>query len=164
MQLGGAVGNRAGFGSAAQAIAAAMARDLDLGNPPRAWHVTRAPIIAYGARLAMITGSLGKIGQDVALMTQQGVATAGLSGGGGSSAMPHKQNPVLAELLVTLARFNASQSGALQHAMVHEQERSGSAWTLEWLLLPQICLATGRALGAAETLLDQISGIGDLCT
>ena len=59
--------------------------------------------------------------------------------------MPHKANPVGAELLVALARFNAAQLGGLQQAMVHEQERSGAAWTLEWLLLPPMLIATGRA-------------------
>ena len=50
--------------------------------------------------------------------------------------MPHKQNPVLAELLVALARFNATQVSAMHHALIHEQERSGAAWTLEWMILP----------------------------
>ena len=62
--------------------------------------------------------------------------------------MPHKANPVGAEVLVALARFNAAQVGGLQQAMVHEQERSGAAWTLEWLLLPPMLVATGR--GAAD--------------
>ena len=66
-----------------------------------------------------------------------------LSGAGGSSAMAHKQNPVLAEVLVTLARFNAVQVSGLHQALVHEQERSGAAWTLEWMILPQMLNATG---------------------
>lgn len=161
LQLGGAVGNRAGFGAAADAIATDMARQLGLGNPARAWHVNRAPIVAYGGLMAAISGTLGKIGQDIALMTQQGIDAMTVAGGGGSSAMPHKQNPILAELLVTLARFNAGQTGLLHQAMIHEQDRSGSAWTLEWLVLPQICMATARALQATETLLSQVTSIGD---
>ncbi|WP_095589480.1 3-carboxy-cis,cis-muconate cycloisomerase [Actibacterium ureilyticum] len=161
LQLGGAVGNRAGFGDAGDAIAADMARQLGLGDPARAWHVNRAPIVAYGGLMAAISGSLGKIGQDIALMTQQGIDAMTVAGGGGSSAMPHKQNPILAELLVTLARFNAGQIGLLHQAMIHEQDRSGSAWTLEWLVLPQICMATARGLSATETLLSQVTSIGD---
>ena len=71
--------------------------------------------------------------------------------------MPHKQNPVAAEALVTLARFNAAQLGGIAQAAVHEQERSGAAWTLEWLTLPQMLVATGGSLRLALALAEQIS-------
>lgn len=161
LQFGGAVGNRASFGDAAPVIAAELAKHLRLANPERSWHVVRTPIVAYGGQMAMISGSLGKIGQDIALMAQQGVATVAMSGGGGSSAMPHKQNPILAELLVTLAHLNAGFSGTLQNAMLHEQERSGAAWALEWMVLPQLCMTTSRALAATKTLLERINRIGE---
>ncbi|MFC3314673.1 hypothetical protein ACFOHK_18190 [Falsigemmobacter intermedius] len=74
--------------------------------------------------------------------------------------MPHKQNPVLAELLVTLARFNAGSLGQIHQAMVHELERSGAAWALEWMVLPGIAETTGRALTVAATLCSQIRRIG----
>ena len=93
-------------------------------------------------------------------MSQQGIDEVELSGGGGSSAMPHKQNPVLAELLVTLARFNATQVPAMHDAMVHEQERSGAAWSLEWMILPQMAQATARSLTAGNEICQSISRIG----
>ena len=74
--------------------------------------------------------------------------------------MPHKQNPVAAELLVTLARFNATQVSAMHHAMIHEQERSGAAWSLEWMVLPQMMMATGRSLAMAITLIKNVDRIG----
>jgi 3-carboxy-cis,cis-muconate cycloisomerase len=37
----------------------------------------------------------------------------------------------LAEVLVTLARFNTGLLGTVHQALVYENERSGSAWTLE---------------------------------
>ncbi len=37
--------------------------------------------------------------------------------------------------------------------MVHENERSGAAWTLEWLVLPQMAEAAGAACRLAHTLL-----------
>lgn len=160
LQLGGAVGNRAALEPHAAEIARAMATRLGLGNPPEAWHTTRGALVAYAGLLSAISGSLGKMGQDVCLMTQQGVDDCRLSGGGGSSAMPHKQNPVLAELLVTLARFNAAQVSGMHHALVHEQERSGAAWTLEWMILPQMALATARGLSAAMALCDRTAWIG----
>ena len=110
--------------------------------------------------MSLITGTLGKMGQDICLMAQQGIDEIALAGGGGSSAMPHKQNPVLAEVLVTLARYNAVQLSGLHHAMLHEQERSGAAWALEWMLLPQMVQATGRALVVATDVASQITSIG----
>ena len=161
VQLGGAVGTRHGFGETGQAIAEAMAARLGLSAPDHAWHNDRGGVVHYAACLAGIAGTLGKMGQDIALMAQQGLDEIRIAGGGGSSAMPHKSNPVLAELLVTLARLNAGSLSGMQHALIHEQERSGAAWMLEWALLPQMTLATGRAVTAAQALADRIEDMGD---
>lgn len=160
LQLGGAAGNRAALAENADFIAADMARALGLQNPARAWHAMRDGVAEYAGLLSLISGTLGKMGQDVCLMAQQGIGEISMAGGGGSSAMPHKQNPVLAELLVTLARFNATQISGIHHALIHEQERSGAAWTLEWMILPQMAAATARSLAAAQTLSHQITRIG----
>lgn len=155
LQLGGPVGDRKSFGSEGDAIAAGMARRLDLGLATP-WQATRDPIIALGSLLSQISGSLGKIGMDVTLLAQNEVGAVRLEGGGGSSAMAHKSNPVNAEVLVSLARFNGGLSGTLNQALVHENERSGAAWTLEWLTLPPMLVTTGAGLRLAEALLDQM--------
>ncbi|HEY0276274.1 MAG TPA: lyase family protein, partial [Paenirhodobacter sp.] len=160
VQVGGASGDRFALGEMAGQISADVAQALDLGDPPRAWHAMRDGVAEFASFLSLVTGTLGKMGQDIALMAQQGISEITLSGGGASSAMPHKQNPVMAELLVTLARFNAVQVSAMHQALVHEQERSGAAWALEWMVLPQMAQATGRALTVAQTLTGQIKRIG----
>ena len=160
VQIGGAAGDRRALGPEADRIVAQVAATLGLAPTARAWHAMRDGVAEYASFLSLVTGTLGKFGQDVALMAQQGVGEIALSGGGGSSAMPHKQNPVAAELLVTLARFNAVQVSAMHHAMVHEQERSGTGWTLEWMVLPQMLMATGRALQVARTLCESIRALG----
>ena len=104
------------------------------------------------AFLSLLSGTLGKIGQDIALMAQNEVGEVRLATGGGSSAMPHKSNPVPAEVLVTLARFNAGLLGTLHQALVHENERSGAAWTLEWMVLPQMVVSSAAALSKAQAL------------
>lgn len=160
LQFGGAVGDRAAMGADAPRIAAHLANALGLGNPPTCWHATRDGLADYASILSLISGTLAKMGQDLALMAQQGFDEIHLSGTGTSSAMPHKQNPILAELLVTLGRFNAVQVSALHHAVIHEQERSGTAWALEWMVLPQMAQATGRALTAASELCHAVTHIG----
>ncbi|MEM7301413.1 MAG: 3-carboxy-cis,cis-muconate cycloisomerase [Pseudomonadota bacterium] len=159
LQLGGPVGTRDTFGIHADEICAAMADALGLADAP-AWHTDRSALCDFVHELTKLTTALGKMGQDIALMAQNEIAEIKLSGAGGSSAMPHKQNPVLAESLVTLACFNASLAGGFNHSALHEQERSGSNWTLEWMLLPQICVAAGAATRNAIQLLGSIEFLG----
>lgn len=159
LQLGGAVGDNKALGEDTGLIANHMASELELLSPTLCWHSVRDGVVEFGNVLSMITGSLGKIGQDIVLMAQQGIDEISLAGSGGSSAMPHKKNPVLAELLVTLAAYNAGQIAILHNALVHEQERSGSAWMLEWLTLPQMTVTTGAALSAVEELLSNVTEI-----
>ena len=164
IQLGGAVGDRRPLGDNSAVMADFMAAALGLQRSDTVWHSTRENITEFADLLSLISGSLGKLGQDICLMAQQGLDEIKLSGGGGSSAMPHKQNPILAELLVTLARFNATQISGMHQALVHEQERSGSAWALEWLILPPMTQATARALSASIEMCARITSIGGVQT
>lgn len=158
LQFGGAAGTLEKLGPQAAAIRGLLAQALGLTDEPQ-WQSQRARIAELAGLLSMISGSLGKIGQDVALLAQAGDEIE-LVGGGGSSAMPHKQNPVAAEMLVTLARFNAVQLSGIHQSLVHEQERSGAAWTLEWLLLPPMVMATAASLRHALQLVGMIKRLG----
>lgn len=158
-QVGGAVGLRDQPAGVAQGVAEHVANALGLRFGP-VWHSDRTPFVEIGHWLSLVAGALGKIAQDIALMAQQGIDEIELDGGGGSSAMPHKQNPVLAETSVAIARHVAGLQGTLAQAMIHEQERSGSAWALEWLTLPQMSELTGAALRHVEALVGSIQRIG----
>jgi len=155
VQLGGPVGDRGSFEGHGDAIAAGLARRLDLGLATP-WQATRDPLVNFGQQLALLSGTLGKLGADVALLAQNEVAALRLEGGGGSSAMAHKSNPVNAEVLVALARASAGLAGTLHQAMVHEYERSGAAWTLEWLTLPRLVVTAGASTRLALALLAQL--------
>ncbi len=161
LQFGGAVGTGGGPGGKHAAIARQVAKELGLAYSPDCWHTTRDALADYANWLSLVTGSLGKMGQDICLMAQQGLDEVTLGGGGGSSAMPHKRNPVKAEALVTLARFNAVQVGGMHQALVHEQERSGAAWSLEWLILPQMVVAAAASLATAIAVLNAVERLGD---
>ncbi|MBL0371771.1 3-carboxy-cis,cis-muconate cycloisomerase [Rhizobium sp. KVB221] len=160
VSLAGPAGTSERFGSKINDIRHSLAGCLKLGVPDYVPHAARDRIAALGNWLSQVTGALGKIGQDIALMAQNELGEMALEGGGTSSAMAHKQNPVRAEVLVALARFNAVQVSGLHQALVHEQERSGAAWTLEWLVLPQMLNATGIALVHADALLGSIRRMG----
>lgn len=158
VQFGGAAGTLEKLGDRAAPVRATLAATLELAEAEQ-WHSQRDRTAGFADALSLISGALGKIGQDIALLAQDG-GEIRLTGGGASSAMPHKQNPVQAEFLVTLARYNATQLSAMHQALVHEQERSGAAWTLEWLTLPAMVQASGVALLSASRLLDSIAGLG----
>lgn len=158
IQFGGAVGTLAKFGDRAAELRAKMAEILGLVDQPQ-WHCQRSVTVDIAHLFAKISGSLGKIGQDVALLAQGGSEIA-MAGGGSSSAMPHKQNPVSAEILVTQAHFTAILVSGSYHSMVHEQERSGSSWTLEWMVHPQIVISCGASMLTAARLLSSITRLG----
>jgi len=42
--------------------------------------------------------------------------------------------------------------GLMTQAMLHRQQRDGSAWALEWHVLPQLCMATAKTLALAVNL------------
>jgi len=158
LQFGGAAGTLEKLGEKATAVRKRLAELLDLKDTPQ-WHNQRDVLVDVAGLLSLVSGSLGKIGGDVALLAQ-GAREISLSGGGKSSAMPHKQNPVQAEVLVSLARFNATQVSGMHHALLHEQERSGTAWTLEWMILPSMVAATAASLRTASQMLGSITQLG----
>jgi 3-carboxy-cis,cis-muconate cycloisomerase len=158
IQFGGAAGTLEKLGDKGPTVRSRMAALLGLHDMPQ-WHSQRDIIVEFSGFLSLISGSLGKIGQDIALLAQGGEEIK-LSGGGKSSAMPHKQNPVLAELLVALARYNATHVAGMHQSLIHEQERSGAAWTLEWMILPSMVATTVTALRSADSLLGSIAAFG----
>ena len=156
VSLSGAAGTSSALGPEAPQVRAAMARALDLADPDASWHAQRDGPSEFAGWLTLVTGSLGKLGADLVLLTQSGLAEVRLGATGGSSTMPQKANPVGPSLLVALARQVAALNGAMQGAAVHAQQRDGAAWITEWLSLPQMCLLSARALTAA---LDLVTGL-----
>jgi 3-carboxy-cis,cis-muconate cycloisomerase len=153
VQLGGAAGTLAALGDSGLEVMRALAAELDLGCPPAPWHNARDSMVELSAWLALVTGSLGKLGGDVLLLGQGEIGEVHEAAGGGSSTLPQKSNPIRAEALVTLARHNATALAGMAQAQLHLHERDGSAWQLEWLTLPDMLTGTGASLTLAEALL-----------
>ncbi|MBH1974584.1 MAG: adenylosuccinate lyase family protein [Rhodobacteraceae bacterium] len=156
VSLSGAAGTLSAMGPQGPAVRAELAKALGLTDPGASWHAERDSLAVFAAWMAGVTGSLAKIGEDLILLTQSGIAEVAISGAGGSSTMPQKQNPVGPSVLVALARQAAALSGVMQVAIVHRQQRDGAAWFAEWLSLPQLCLLTGRSQSLAQDILARL--------
>lgn len=151
VSLSGAAGTLSVMGEDGPRIRAGMAARLELGDPGASWHPERDTIGELAGWIAGVTGSLGKMGEDAGLLAQSGIDELASGTPGASSTMPQKRNPVMAAQLVALARHAGGLAGMVQAGLVHRQQRDGAAWFGEWLALPPLCMAMGRAsaLGAA---------------
>ena len=146
VQMGGAAGTLSVLGDRGIAVVEGVAGELGLTAPATPWHTQRDGISEVANWLSLVTGSLAKLGQDVAALARTEVSEARDGSPGRSSAMPHKSNPVRSETLVAIGRANASLLASVHQAAIHEHERCGSAWTLEWLAFPRMAVLTGASL------------------
>ncbi|MGZ3146517.1 lyase family protein [Lentzea chajnantorensis] len=157
VQCGGAAGtlSRAALRAGPVEAAAAFARELDLEWPGLPWHTQRAPITRIGDALVRVTDALGVFAADVLTLGRPEIGEvreAPVAGRGGSSTMPHKQNPVLA-VLVNSASLRAPGLGAQLHLCAARavDERPDGAWHAEWpALLGLVELTVVAASQAAE--------------
>jgi 3-carboxy-cis,cis-muconate cycloisomerase len=155
VQLGGAAGTLAAFSAygaeEAPALPAAYARELGLREPLLPWHTLRTPIADLAGCLAVTAGALGKLAVDVLTLSRTEIAEVAEGSGGGSSAMPHKANPVRATLLAAAARRAPQLAATLYGSMAAEDERPAGAWHAEWEPLRDLLrLVGGAARDAAE--------------
>ncbi|HZA54813.1 MAG TPA: 3-carboxy-cis,cis-muconate cycloisomerase [Candidatus Udaeobacter sp.] len=159
VQFGGAAGTLASLGDRGLAVMEALAQELKLATPSMSWHAQRDSLVEFAGWLSLVTGSLGKMAQDIILLAQtevDEVAESGEEGRGGSSTMPQKSNPITSELIVTAARVNASLLSATHQALIQEHERATHGWQMEWLTLPQMVILTSGALRNAVYLANNL--------
>lgn len=170
-QLGGAAGTLAAFGAyagaspsvaspdaggPAEGLVAAYARQLRLAEPVLPWHTLRTPVADLGAALAFTAGALGKVAVDVLTLTRTELAEVTEGAGGGSSAMPHKANPVRSTLIVSAARRAPALAAALHASMAAEDERPAGAWHAEWEPLRDLLRTVGGASHHAVELAENL--------
>ncbi|MFF8782009.1 3-carboxy-cis,cis-muconate cycloisomerase [Streptomyces sp. NPDC015140] len=154
-QLGGAAGTLAAFGAYGapdpMALPAAYARELGLRAPLLPWHTLRTPVADLAGALTFTAGALGKIAADVLTLSRTEIGEVAEGGGGGSSAMPHKANPVRSTLIAAAARRAPQLAAVLYGSLTAEDERPAGAWHAEWEPLRDLLrLAGGAARDAAE--------------
>ena len=155
-QLGGAVGVLGFFAPHGAALRAAFCAELGLADPGISWLTSRDRLAEFGALLAMICGTLARIGNEVYELQRPEIGELReptTPDTVGSITMPHKRNPEGSEHLDTLARLVRANAAVLLEGMVVGHERDGRGWKAEWVALPEVCLLTGVALRLARRLL-----------
>jgi len=170
VQFGGAAGTLASLGGAGPRVAALLAEELGLAVPVLPWHTDRLRIIDLGAALARVAAALGKIARDVTLLAQSEVGEVSEGTGadqrgadrqapaasprrGGSSAMPHKRNPVASIAILGCTRQVPGLLATLTMATEQELQRAAGAWHAEWEPLTALLRLTGSASSWAADLL-----------
>lgn len=156
VSLSGAAGTSSALGPDAPGLRKAMAEALGLCDPGHSWHSTRDSVTELAGWLTLVGGSLGKLGDDLLLLSQTDSGEVRFGAAGASSTMPQKQNPVGASVLVALARHVIALNGAMQGAALHRQQRDGAAWFTEWLSLPAMVMGTAKALTTAADLIETL--------
>ncbi len=148
-QLAGAVGTLSAWGADGPELQRRVLERLGLGAPEISWTSARDRVAELAGLLALVTGTLAKIGNEVYNLQRPEIgelSEAPTDGVVGSITMPQKRNPERSEHLSTLAGVVRAAAGLALEAMVAEHERDGAAWKTEWAMLPQACGAAAVAL------------------
>ncbi len=155
VQLCGAVGTMAAFGSKGPEIQALVAKNLGLGDSDISWHASRDRLAEFANLLALIGGALGRIGQEVYLLmaTEVGeVCEPWQKGVVGSSTMPHKVNPQIAQTMRDLARKLRYNSSFVTEVMMVDHERNLDHFLGEREKMEESCLIMGELLTHSEDM------------
>jgi 3-carboxy-cis,cis-muconate cycloisomerase len=147
VQMGGPVGTRD------PAAAARVAEALGLAKPVLPWQTNRVRPARLACALGVVAGALSKVARDVTLSEH---AREGVPGRGGSSAMPHKRNPVAAVSMLACAKRVPGLVATILAAMEQEHERAAGAWQAEWGTITDLLRLTGSAAAWGRGLLEHL--------
>ena len=156
VQFGGAAGTLASLGDAGPQVAALLAEELSLPVPVLPWHTDRRRVIDLAASLTGTCATLGKIARDVTLLAQTELAEVTTGSPGGSSAMPHKQNPVAAITILGCTKQAPGLLSTLASAAEQEHQRAAGAWHSEWQPLSHLLTLTGSAASWTTEMLTDL--------
>ena len=156
-QFGGAVGTLGFFGGEGLPLRQAFCRRLGLAEPSISWLSARDRFSDFASTAAIAASTLARIANEVYGLQRREIGELGERPAAqtvGSITMPHKRNPENSEQIVTLAQLARAQSALLTDALVHEHERDGRAWKLEWSVFPTLCHSVLTAASLTKALLD----------
>jgi 3-carboxy-cis,cis-muconate cycloisomerase len=141
-QLGGAAGTLAAL---TPSTVGRLARELGLAEPILPWHTDRTRVADLAGALGTAAGVVGKVARDIVLYAQTEVGEVSEGRPGGSSAMPHKRNPVAAVSASACAAQAPGLVATLLGAMAQEHQRAAGGWHAEWRPLRTLLVSAGGA-------------------
>jgi len=154
-QLFGGVGTMAALSRQGLTLLDRFASALDLVAPLSCWHSSRDRTVEFVSILALITGGLARIANEVCQLARNEIdemAEPFIFGQIGSTTMPHKKNPELCEQVVVLSRLVKGNASTLFDSLCNEHERDYRAVRLEWVALTEASIFTCAALRMMKTI------------
>jgi len=154
-EFGGAVGTLASLGRRGLQVQKKLMKRLGLGVPTVPAKTAGDRFAEFFLMLAMLSATLGKIAQNVYNLQQTDIdeVTEFVEGKVGSSAMPHKLNPVASGSVVLLGRLLRSRSTAILDYVHSEWEDDHRQGESVWSFGPEVCLLLGAQLVISRRLL-----------
>jgi adenylosuccinate lyase len=156
-KLSGAVGT---FSNIPPAIEEKVCKKLGLKPEPVATQIVQRDRHAeYLTSLALIAASVEKIAVEIRHLQRSEVLEAEepfMAGQKGSSAMPHKRNPIGCENLSGLARLVRSNAMAALEDVALWHERDISHSSVERVIIPDSSILTDYMLGRLKGILDKL--------
>ncbi len=156
VQLGGAVGNWTGLDAQAyETISAAVAQNLQLDQPLKPWHSQRQSIIQIATTLGMLHAHLSKLTTDLILMAQTEIGEISFDdpGKGGSSSMPHKNNPVNGILVLANGIRVPHLVATILECAATDHERALGSWHAEWEVMEDLFKLTAGSMRLVEEMM-----------
>ncbi|HHT5680530.1 TPA: adenylosuccinate lyase [Raoultella planticola] len=158
--LSGAIGTYAALGEIGPEVERRALARLDLNSPTISWQSARDRFSEYASLAALISGSLGKIGNELynLMRTEINEIEEPFSAGKiGSTTMPHKRNPAAIEGLASLTAPLLHSVALIQQSMHVEHERDAMSWRSEWIALPEISIYLSAQLQNALAILSGLT-------
>jgi len=151
-----AVGTMASMGKDGPKIEKLVLKTLHLGVPDICWQAARDRPAEFANLIAIIAGSIGRLAREVNLLSHTEISEVSEPwemGIIGSSAMPHKRNPILSEMMLPLVRKIINNARPVNDVMVVDHERDLNYWLVEQTTMIESLLMMGELLTHAETMI-----------
>lgn len=158
-QLCGGSGAVTSYGEKGFEVQSEFCSLLGLNAPVCSWTSSRNHLFELAQLIVRMSSTFEKIGHEIYLLQQPEInelAESASSGHVHSITMPQKVNPEGSEHLGTLGRCLRSSTRALEESLVHDHERDGRSWKVEWLVYPELLTLSFSQISLVKKILSNL--------